>query len=214
MPPLASLAGIVLCGGRSTRMGQDKALLPYAGETLLAHVTRRVAAIASPVIVVEGFSAEPDTWTYSLPPDLAVLRTRDAAPDRGPLEGLAAGLRLAQQHASQAFVTTCDAPELQAGFVTKLQELLGEHDAAAPWIDGRWHPLSAIYRCQVLEQVARHLQADRLRMIDLVEAIDTRRVTADELYDADPGLLSLHNLNRPAEYQAALREAEARRQTR
>src|SRR5262245_18679637 len=104
---MSRVGGVVLCGGRSSRMGQPKAWLPFAGEPLLARVVRLVGEAASPVVVVAAAGQE-------LPPLLADVEiVRDPEPDRGPLQGLAAGLAALRGRAAAAFVTSCDAPFLR-----------------------------------------------------------------------------------------------------
>ena len=80
------LAGIVLCGGKSTRMGVPKATLPFGPETMLQRVVRLLGTVADPIVVVGARDQE----LPALPP--AVLITRDERDARGPLEGLRAGL--------------------------------------------------------------------------------------------------------------------------
>jgi molybdopterin-guanine dinucleotide biosynthesis protein A len=81
--------------------------------------------------------------------------------------------------------------------------------SAVPRVGGRLHPLSATYRLDVLPIVREMLAASRLRMLDLLEAIPTRVIEADELSDADPRLLSLRNVNTPEDYEAAIHELGA-----
>ena len=80
------LAGIVLCGGKSTRMGVPKATLPFGPETMLQRVVRLLGTVVDPIVVVGARDQE----LPALPP--AVLITRDERDARGPLEGLRAGL--------------------------------------------------------------------------------------------------------------------------
>jgi molybdopterin-guanine dinucleotide biosynthesis protein A len=117
---------------------------------------------------------------------------------------LAAGLAALEGHAKVAYVTACDTPFLQPGWVPRLVSLLGDADACVPWVEGRDHPLAAVYRCAVRPVVEDQLAARRLRLIDLLGRLSVRRVSAGELRDVDPNLLSLRNLNTPAEYAAAL----------
>jgi molybdopterin-guanine dinucleotide biosynthesis protein A len=84
---------------------------------------------------------------------------------------------------------------------------LGDADVAVPRAEGFLHPLSAVYRASVLPHVEALLAADRLRPIDLFERVRTRELSAEELRDVDPGLVSLRNLNEPADYLTALAEA-------
>src|SRR5437660_11396236 len=80
-------AGIVLCGGQSSRMGRPKAWLPFAGEIMLCRVLRLLGEVPlSPIVVV----AAPDQDLPTLPQKVDVVR--DSQRGRGPLQGLAGGL--------------------------------------------------------------------------------------------------------------------------
>jgi molybdopterin-guanine dinucleotide biosynthesis protein A len=85
-------------------------------------------------------------------------------------------------------------------------ELLGEHDIAVMEIDGFTHPLSAVYRRDVLPQVESLLEADRLRPVFLFDAVRTRRVQPAEMISVDPQLRTLRNLNTRQDYLEALAE--------
>ncbi len=80
-------AGIVLCGGKSSRMGTSKALLPFGPETMLQRVVRLLGEIVSPIVVVAALDQELPELPGS------VIVTRDENEGRGPLEGLRAGLK-------------------------------------------------------------------------------------------------------------------------
>lgn len=83
-------AGIVLCGGKSSRMGRPKALLPFGPELMLQRVVRILGEVVSPIVVV----AAPDQDLPPLPAE--ILYARDEHPGRGPLEGLSAGMKVLQ----------------------------------------------------------------------------------------------------------------------
>ena len=190
--------GIVLCGGESRRMGRPKAMLPFGPERMLQRVVRLVGEAVEPVVVVAAAAQE----LPPLPPGVDVLR--DRRPDRGPLEGMAVGLRALAGRVEAAFVTACDVPLLVPALVRRVVELAGACDAAVPHVGGRDHPLAAVYRTSVLEAIEALLAADRLRLAWLFDRVRTRRIAADELQDVDPGLESLANVNGPADYLAAL----------
>lgn len=196
-----TLGGIVLCGGRSTRMGTSKADLPFGPETMLQRVVRLLGEVADPLVAV----AARDQVLPALPP--ATIITRDEREQRGPLEGLRAGLKALPVSIDAAYVTSCDVPLLAPGFVTRMLELLEDHDIAVMEIDGFPHPLSAIYRRSVLPKVEALLEQDRLRPVFLFDASRTRRVKPAEMAAADPGLRTLRNLNTPEDYRQALSEA-------
>jgi molybdopterin-guanine dinucleotide biosynthesis protein A len=192
--------GIVLCGGKSSRMGTSKALLPFGPETMLQRVVRVLGRVVSPIVAVAAVDQE----LPALPP--GVLVARDAREARGPLQGLAAGLQALPAHVDAAYVTGTDVPLLVPGFVTQLLELAQGYDVALMEVDGFTHPLSAIYRRAVLPHVEQLLAQDRLRPAFLFDMVRTRRVSPEEM-TADPELLTLRNLNTPEDYERALAQA-------
>jgi molybdopterin-guanine dinucleotide biosynthesis protein A len=191
-------AGIVLCGGKSTRMGSPKALLPFGPESMLQRVVRLLGSVVTPIVVVSSRDQ-----AVPLLPGYARI-ARDDREGRGPLEGLRAGLTALPDSAEAAYVTSCDVPLLVPGFVRLMVDLLGDHDIAVMDIDGFPHPLSAVYRRALLPQVEALLAAERLRPTFLFEAVRTRRVTPAEVASVDPNLLTLRNLNTPQDYLDAL----------
>jgi molybdopterin-guanine dinucleotide biosynthesis protein A len=195
-----TVAGIILCGGKSTRMGRSKALLPFGPETMLQRVVRLLSDLVAPIVVV----AAPDQPLPELPE--GVIVTRDENEGRGPLEGLRAGLKALPAGVDAAYVTSCDVPLLVPAFVRQMVELAVDHDIAVMEIDGFPHPLSAVYRRATLPHVEHLLAQDRLRPVYLFDAVKTRRVAAAEM-TADPELRTLRNINRPEDYEQALRDA-------
>jgi len=192
--------GIVLCGGKSTRMGASKALLPFGPESMLHRVVRLLAEVVSPIVVV----AAVDQLLPELPPQ--VIITRDEQEERGPLEGLRAGLKALPSDIEAAYVTSCDVPLLEPAFVREMLDLAKGFDVAVVEIDGVPHPLSAVYRRPVLPDVEDLLAANRLRLVFLFDRVKTRRVRANEI-TADPELRTLRNLNTRADYEQALADA-------
>jgi molybdopterin-guanine dinucleotide biosynthesis protein A len=192
---------IILCGGKSSRMGADKATLPFGPELLLPRVVRLVGEVVQQRVVV----AAPDQNLPELPREARIAR--DANEGRGPLEGLAAGIAALADEVDAVYVTSCDTPFLAPAFVAKMFQLLGEHDIAVPRDGRHHHVLASVYRVGVLSAVQRLLAEDRLRPFFLLEACDTRLVDLAELRDVDPELASLENLNREEDYQAALAKA-------
>ena len=191
---------IILCGGKSTRMGRDKATLPFGPECMLQRVVRLLAEVvpASNMVIVAALQQE----LPELPAAIAVVR--DARPERGPLEGLAAGLRGLTERIDAAYATSCDVPLLKTDFVRRMFESLGDFRIAVPRDGEHHHPLSAVYRRSVLPAVEQLLDADRLRPRFLFDAVPTREVDVEELRAVDPALETLMNLNTPEDYQAAL----------
>jgi len=162
---------------------------------------RLLGTVVSPIVVV----AAREQSLPELHDDVVV--THDEREQRGPLEGLRAGLKALPSSVEFAYITSCDVPLLVPGFVKLMVELLGDHDIAVMEIDGFPHPLSAVYRRATLPHVESLLENDRLRPVFLFDAVRTRRVRPEEMISVDPELRTLRNLNTREDYLAALAEA-------
>jgi molybdopterin-guanine dinucleotide biosynthesis protein A len=194
---------IILCGGKSSRMGRDKATLPFGPERMLQRVVRLVGeAVALENIVVV---AAPNQSLPELP--AGIVTARDAHEYRGPLAGLASGLRALAGQIDAAYVTACDVPLLAPAFIEQMFELLGDFDIVVPVDAQHHHPLAAVYRPTVFAHVQRLLDADRMRPRFLFDEVNTREVPVDELRAVDPQLSTLVNLNCDEDYIAALSAA-------
>lgn len=192
-------AAIVLAGGRSARMGEDKAAIAWEGTTLLGRAVDELAPIGV-VIVVRSPGQE-------LPPLTSrVIVTDDAHPDRGPLQGLASGLRAVGAGAT-AFVCAVDMPLMDLAFATRvLGALEGGADAAVPVVGGSRQPLAAAYRSEVADRAEELLAAGGRSLMALLDALEVR--TLDDL----PGAAdAVHNVNTPAELEAARQASREKR---
>jgi len=182
-------------------MGTPKATLPFGPETMLQRVVRLLATVVAPIVVV----AARDQLLPELPEDVIVAR--DEREQRGPLEGLRAGLKALPDSVDLAYVTSCDVPLLVPGFVTRMIELLAGDDIAVMEVNGFPHPLSAVYRRSTLPRIESLLEQDKLRPVFLFDAVRTRRVQPEEMTRVDPQLRTLRNLNTRDDYMAALADA-------
>jgi molybdenum cofactor guanylyltransferase len=202
---MATAAGIVLAGGRSSRMGSPKAALEWHGSTLLRRITGLVArGIDGPVVVVRA----PGQELPALPASVEVIE--DAREGRGPLQGLAAGLAALEDEAEVAYASSTDAPLLHPAFVRRVVGALdADVDVVLPRAGGFPHPLAAAYRTALRPLVERLLDANRLRPAFLFDECRVLRLDEDALLGdaalaaADPELDSVLNLNEPADYEAA-----------
>jgi molybdopterin-guanine dinucleotide biosynthesis protein A len=193
--------GIVLCGGKSTRMGRPKLSLPFGPETMLQRVVRILIEVVTPVVVVAAKGQE----LPELPE--GVLVTRDKHDSLGPLAGLAKGLAELSATTKVAYVTSCDAPLLKIEFVRTMIGLLNSHDIVIPADGAFHHPLAAVYRTALVDKVEALISAGRLRPVSLMNECDARIVSVDELRKVDARLDSLRNTNTIEEYRQALADA-------
>lgn len=207
------VVGVVLAGGRSSRMGTPKAALDWHGSTLLRHVTGVVQrAVNGPVFVVRA----PGRDLPELDPGVAVAE--DPEEGRGPMQGLAVGLSAAAEYAETAFVCSTDLPFLNIAFVRAVMRgftpdpASGRQtppDVVLPFVGGFRQPMAAGYRTELAGRVDKLLEAQRLRPAHLFEECTVRQLDdAELLRDAelakvDPGLDAVVNVNTPEEYAAA-----------
>ena len=193
-------AGIILCGGKSSRMGTSKAMLPVGEELMLQRVARLLGEAVEPLVVVAAEGQD----LPALPP--AILLARDTHSDSGPLQGLRDGLAALPNDMTAAYVTGCDVPFLMPGFVRRMADMLGEYQIAVP-VEGEFaHPLAAVYSKQALPDIDALLSAGERKMQVLLKRCQTRSVPGEELRGVDPELASLLNCNSPADYAAAKRK--------
>lgn len=189
------LCGIVLAGGKSSRMGSDKANLSWGKSDLLHRQLEVLASVCDELIVVSNVRR-----------DIKISSVRvvsDRYPGRGPLGGLEAGLAAATQ--SVCFVVACDMPFLNVDSVAYVSQAVNGFDAAVPFVDGRWHPLYAAYQKTCLPVVQAHLASGRLRMSELLSAVTVRKVEMEDLLRFSPDLRVLQNVNTPGEWEVARR---------
>ncbi|HVT30596.1 MAG TPA: molybdenum cofactor guanylyltransferase [Lacipirellulaceae bacterium] len=194
---------IILCGGKSSRMGRDKATLPFGPELMLQRIVRLVShAVPMNNIAVV---AAPDQSLSPLPGDLLVAR--DAEAFRGPLQGLATGLHAVGDRFDAIYLTGCDVPLLVPAMVDWMFHQLGTFDIAVPVDRERHYPLAAVYRPRVLPHIQTLLKAGRLRPVFLFDKVRTREIPVDELRVADPQLSTLTNVNQWEDYLSTLNAA-------
>lgn len=206
----APAAGVVLAGGRSTRMGTAKAALEWHGSTLLRRVTGVVGrAVDGPVIVVRA----PGQELPSLDPH--VLFRDDPEEGRGPMQGLAVGLAAAAEHTPIAFVCSTDLPFLHSAFVTAVLSGFGtggpeaSPDVVLPHVGGYRQPMAAAYRTDLAPRVEKLIGAERMRPAHLFEEVNVLQLDEATLLanarlaSADPELDSVLNVNTPDDYRAA-----------
>ena len=202
---MSGSAGIVLAGGRSSRMGTPKAALEWHGSTLLRRTVGILArATDGPVVVVRA----PGQELPALPAETEVVD--DPQEGLGPVQGLAAGLAALTGRAEVAFVSSTDMPFLHPAFVRRVLRAVQEGaDVGLPVARGYPQPLAASYSVALAPVAAKLVAGERLRPAFLfeeceVERLDETALRADPVLAAlDPGLDSVVNVNEPGDYQAA-----------
>jgi molybdopterin-guanine dinucleotide biosynthesis protein A len=180
-------AGFVLVGGKSSRMGRDKALLPFRGATLVEHIAASVAAAADSVTLV----GNPEVYRHLGYPVIA-----DGIPDAGPLAGIQAALTASQ--ADWNLIVACDMPRISAGFLSELLKAAEKSNAdglipAGP--SGLPEPLCAVYHRRCLPAISRALDRHVRKVMDGLAGLQLEIWRVPQSY-------WFRNLNTPREWTA------------
>ena len=164
-------AGFVLVGGHSSRMGRDKALLPWQSRPLVEHVANAVQAAAGNVILV----GEPQRYGF-----LEFERIPDIHPGLGPLSGIEAAL--SSQHGELNLIVACDMPAVGSDFLARLLRVAAANTTlcvVSEDSNGRLYPLCAVYKTACLPAVGGALAEGRLRLLDFVEEVGAATLKVD-----------------------------------
>lgn len=188
-------SGIILAGGKSKRLGVDKALVELAEGrgSLIESVVSRVAPLSYEVIVVTN---SPDHY-----PSLQVQFVADVYPEHGSLGGIYSGLKAAS--CEFGLVVACDMPFLNDRLLRHMLDQPFNYDVLIPRLDGHLEPLHALYRKTCLPHMLRLLEVGNFKIIDFFDEVTVRYIEGDAVRRFDPDLLSFFNVNTPAQLEKA-----------
>jgi molybdopterin-guanine dinucleotide biosynthesis protein A len=183
------LSAVLLAGGKSRRMGQDKATLLFAGEALWQRQMRTLRQLRGQKIFISARAAP--KW---LLPEMEVVL--DEAPSRGPLSGIVAAL--GRTETSHLFVLAVDMPFVTAAHAHALWRGARERSGVVPVIGGRAEPLAAVYPRDAEDEFAAALRNGELSLQPLVERMAAAgKVRMVEISEAEAGVY--RSLNKPGD---------------
>lgn len=192
---ITEVTGVLLAGGKSTRMGQDKRFLCIGGQTLLERGLCAMCALFQRVCVVIAQDG--------LPPPAQVPVFRDVVPDCGSLGGLYTGLREAST--PYVFIAACDMPFLNSKLVRYMNELKDEADIVVASWKNRIQPTHAFYskRCAAIIENMIRTHEIKIQKVFQHPSLRVRFVMENEVSQIDPEGRSFININNPADLEAA-----------
>lgn len=159
----ADMTGVILAGGKSSRMGEDKALITINGKTFIERVASEMKLVFERVILIARTKP-----SYNF---LGLQSFDDIYSDCGPLGGIHSGL--VRSGAAAIFVTACDTPFITHDLIRHIALFPSNTPAKIPSFDGRHHPLCGVYDRGCLTQVVGHIKDQRLKVMDLLTEIGT-----------------------------------------
>ncbi|NLW07601.1 MAG: NTP transferase domain-containing protein [Clostridia bacterium] len=192
-------AGIILAGGKSTRMGRNKALLPLGEQSLLATIAALLRPLFAEIIVV---SNTPEAYQ-----DLDARLVEDIIPGRGPLSGIHAGLAASSYWHN--FVVACDMPFLEQDLIDYLLQQAPGYDVVVPRRGEYLEPLHAVYSRGCLPVIEEHLKQGKHKTIAFYPRVKVRYLGVEEYKNFDNNSLEriFLNINTPDDFMAARRLA-------
>jgi len=188
-----SVSAAIMAGGRSKRMGQDKAWIELDGEPLITRVATVLAQVADEVIVVAN------ERRYA---SLGLRVVKDRYPEGGALGGIATGVAAATH--DTVLVAACDMPFLSVEVWRLLLGHAGEADVVIPRIGGEYETLHALYTKACVPHMVRALAENRLRVVAFFDQVRVQAIEEGELRAVDPTLRAFTNVNTPEELASAL----------
>ena len=199
-----SVAGIILAGGSSRRMGSDKALLPIPGEEhipFITHLTELLATLCSEVVLVTRNEDQAATYRkYLVAQEAKPVRiVNDKVPSAGPLMGLFSGL--SALHASHALVMAVDMPFVQKELLSFLLSHPLNEALLIPVVNNVPQVLLAVYPRTLLPTLETCLQHGRRDLRSLLEIAPVHYIDEVQLRTVDPELRSFVNVNTPGDLQ-------------
>jgi molybdopterin-guanine dinucleotide biosynthesis protein A len=189
------VSGIVLAGGRSSRMGKDKTLLSINAETLIERTVKELSKAVDEIIIASNQECK-----YNIP---GTVEIPDVFPGMGPLGGIHAGLLAAKYPLS--FVVAADMPFFTANLAAYLLSKSKGYDVVAPEISGCWEPLCAVYSRTCLEAIENSLAADVRKVYGFYSNVRVLKVSEEELTNMGTAEDVFSNLNTPEDYHNLLR---------
>lgn len=179
--------GLVLSGGKSSRMGSEKGLVNYKGRPLIEYPLAALKSYCSELLI----SANSDAYvTYGVP------LIKDRYQGLGPMAGLYEGILHSKNH--WLIVLSCDLPNVNGAAIECLLSNVSEaYDAVVAQQNGRKQPLFACYNTRISEQLKQHLEDQKLRMMNFLDQLRVSYVSFDTAFRTD----LLVNINAPEDLE-------------
>lgn len=188
---IEGVTGVILAGGTSRRMGQNKALLEVDGSPIIARMYRTLASLFHEVIIVTNTPHDYDFIPCAKVPDIY--------PETGSIAGLHSAL--ANSRTDLTFVTACDMPFLDPHIIRHICALLVDgYEAVTPFSEGGQEPLHALYKSSCRDVFENAIKNGELKILDILPRLNSRLVTWEEIKAAAGSKESFLNVNTPEEY--------------
>ena len=188
------MTALVLCGGKSRRMGRPKAFLPYEGKTMIEHVLGQVRDLFHEVLLVAN---EPESYE-----DLGFDVVKDILPYRGPLGGILSGLLVSSN--PYAFVVACDMPFVDRKLIREMTAKRHGTDVIVLAHDHGVEPLLGVYSKNCIKPLEESLFTGNLSLQEFLSGLKAQTFRYEENFEPGERLPPFFNVNTPQEYSQVL----------
>lgn len=195
--PAPDISGIVLAGGKGTRLGHDKIFEIIGNKSLLQRVVSVISRLCHEVIIVTS----PERNIPQVISDSNLKIVGDILPGKGPLIGIYTGLKVSNSFYN--LVVASDMPFLKLALLQCMAQVAGSYDVVVPRVGSLVEPLHAIYSKNCVAAIENMMKLGKLSVYRLLELVKVRYVQADEIERFDPKHLSFFNINTKADLNKA-----------
>lgn len=186
---------IILAGGRSARIGQEKAFLRIGERTIIEEQTSTLSKIFTEIIITTN-----NRKSFK---KIDTKVVTDIVPDAGPLGGLYSGLAASSN--IHCFVIGCDMPFINLELIKYMIEKIEENDIIIPLSTRGKEVLFAIYSVNCRETIRQQIELRNLKLLDILSFHKVKYISCEEIEMFDPKELCFFNVNSPNDYDKALR---------
>ena len=198
---MSNLTIAIMAGGRSSRMGTDKAFVPLLGQPMIEHILARLTDLGQDQTLL--ITNRPDDYAH-----LRLPMFEDVFADKGALGGIYTAIH--HSETTYTLVIACDMPFVNADLLRHMIDLRANFDVIVPRENDHLEGLHAIYSKHCLEPIRTRIDANRLKVIGFYEDMRVRYLDPVEWEKFDPQGLSFYNVNTPEELQAAQKIANSK----
>lgn len=195
---IQDVTGVILAGGLSKRMGQNKALLPLNGIKIIQSISNVLTKLFKEVLIVTN---SPEMYQF-----LPLQKVRDIIPGSGALAGIHSALY--HSSAPYVFAVACDMPFLHKGLISYINSVREDYDIVVPVSSFGLEPLHALYSTTTFEVIDKALKKGQKQIVSVFDRLRVKRVFPDKIAQIDPEFKSFWNLNTPEDYKALLKEVK------
>jgi len=188
---IRNISAAILAGGKSRRMGRNKALLPFRGGPLVALVYETLQPLFEDIFLVTN---DPGPFDFVPCPKIP-----DRVPGKGPISGVDAALRHSRN--PYVLVVGCDAPFLSPSLLELLAGKTQDAELVIPCGPHGPEPLCAVYGKECLPLIEESLRKGDFSLMALIGRLRTREIPAEEVAGVDPGFRSFMNINTPGDFR-------------